>query len=447
MAMCLRDGLRAERSSRIAFAGAGGKTTAMFTLARQLTEPVICLNTAHLAVEQAQLADHHIFSDSDDTIRDVFRAFRKGMLLFTGQEEKPGRLSGVPASTALKIKDLADLYNVPILVEADGARMLPLKAPAAHEPPIPDWVEHVVYLVGLSVIGKPLTDEHVFRAEIFSELTGVEPGKPIELAAVVKYANNPLGGLKNIPAGARRTLFANQLDACSLPREEVFRTLHTASTAYDSVLAGSLLQPDEEIEWRREGIAGIVLAAGGSKRMGRVKQLLAWKGKPLVRHVAETAIAAGLDPVVVVTGCATEQVERALVGLPVKVIFNPEWERGQASSIRAGLDVLPGQRGGAVFLLSDMPQVPPALIEAELEIHQREAVSIICPRVGVQRTNPVLFDRQTFPALHALTGDSGGRALFDRVPIRWLDWDDPDLLRDIDTPEDYREFIKGDENG
>jgi len=93
-----------------------------------------------------------------------------------------------------------------------------------------------------------------------------------------------------------------------------------------------------------------------------------------------------------------------------------------------------------------MPQIPPSLIQAELEIHRREFVSIICPRVDNRRGNPVLFDRQTFTALGDLSGDSGGRILFDRFPIHWLDRNDPEILRDIDTPADYQDLSQGGEN-
>lgn len=447
MAMSLRDGLRADPSSRIAFAGAGGKTTAMFSLARQLPALVVCLNTAHLAVEQAQLADHYVVVLSMEAVREAFEMHKNGILLFTGPEAEGGRLTAVSEIAALEIKNFADFYHVPVLIEADGSRMLPLKAPAGHEPPIPGWVNHVVYMIGLSALGKPLTSENVFRAEIFSDLIGAESGKPVDLEKLVRYAQHPLGGLKNIPVGARRTLFANQLDACDVPREQVFDHLKTLSPVYDAILAGSLRQPATPIAWRRERVAGVVLAAGRSKRMGEIKQLLLWQGKPLVWHSAKAAIDAGLDPVLIVTGHAAEQVEQALAGLPVKVVFNPDWESGQASSIRAGVGALPAECGGAVFLLSDMPQVPAELIKAELEIHRREAVPIICPRVDGQRTNPVLFDRQTFVSLLELTGDSGGRGLFDRIPIHWLEWDDPAVLKDIDTPEDYQSLVEGGENG
>lgn len=446
MAMQLKDGLRPDHSSRIAFVGAGGKTTAMFSLARQLPSLVVCLNTAHLAVEQAKMADHHVIAVGEATILEAFERIRSGVVLFTGAVTDRGRLAGVSPDAVEIIKSCADDYDLPVLVEADGSRLLPLKAPAEHEPPIPAWTNHVVVMFGLSVLGKPLTAENVFRPEIFAELTGAHPGSPVTIEQILGYLEHPKGGLKNIPSDTRRTVFANQLDVCSRPQDDLFSSLGTLHRSYHSTLAGSLHEPSGQVWWRHERVAGIVLAAGGSTRMGQVKQLLRWQGKPLVRQVAETAIRAGLDPVVVVTGSAAREVEAALEGLPVQLVFNREWESGQASSIRAGVMNLPAEIGGAVFLLSDMPQIPPSLIQAELEIHRREFVSIICPRVDSRRGNPVLFDRQTFPALLELTGDSGGRILFDRFPIRWLAWDDPEILRDIDTPADYQEFSQGSEN-
>jgi len=132
--------------------------------------------------------------------------------------------------------------------------------------------------------------------------------------------------------------------------------------------------------------------------------------------------------------------------VPITIIHNRDWETGQASSVRAGVNALPNNCGGVVFLLSDMPQIPVGLIQNELHLHQNEAAAVICPRVKGQRANPAFFDRQTFPALMQLTGDSGGRTLFDRYPVRWLEWDDPGILLDIDTPQDYQDFINRSEN-
>lgn len=447
MAMKLVEGLRVDHKSRLAFAGAGGKTTTLFSLARQVPGLVLCLNTAHLAVEQAKLADQHVIVTREEDIHRALAAQKTGILLFTGPENDHGRLLGLSPEIAEVVGKLADIHELPVLIEADGSRRLPLKAPAEHEPPIPPWVNHVVYMFGLSAVGKSLDDANVFRPEIFSQLTGVSLGSTIEIDAILRYLQNPLGGLKNIPPQARRTLLANQLDLVDNSNAKFLDALDSSVPGFDAVLAGSVEETEAQIRWRREPVAGIILAAGASKRMGGVKQLLQWRGKPLVRYAAETAVKAGLSPVIVVTGAAAQEVESALAGLPVSVVFNPDWETGQASSIRAGISSLPSNSGGVVFLLSDMPQVPVSLIEQELKIHQTEAAPIICPRVKGQRTNPVLFDRQTFPALMELAGDSGGRVLFDRFRLRWLEWDDPVILQDIDTPSDYQNLIRGNRDG
>ena len=420
----------------------------MFSLARQLAAPMICLNTAHLSLEQAKLADKHLIVQDLSDVERLFQSPLVGVTLITGPGDGRGRLMGLHTAAAEKIKDHADEYHLPILVEADGSRMLPLKAPAAHEPPIPAWVEQVVVVAGLSALGKPLTGQWVYQPEVFAQLSGAQPGQPILTRHLVATLLHPQGGLKNIPAGARRAVLANQLDACILPEDDLYRELADLTREFGLVMAGSVQKTAaEQVKWRCEPVGGVILAAGESIRMGTVKQLLPWRGKPLVRHVAEKALAAGLNPVVIVTGAAAEGIEKAVDGLPVELVYNRDWESGQASSIRVGVQVLKARCGAAVFLLSDMPRVPLDLIATELEIHRRESVEIVVPRVKGQRTNPVLFDRSTFAELVGLEGDTGGRALFDRHPLRWLDLEDTQALLDVDTPADYQQLVDEGNNG
>lgn len=444
MPMRLVEGLRAGRKSRVAFAGAGGKTTALFTLARQLPGPVICLNTTHLAVDQAQHADiHHILTGPGQAAR-LMENTSSGVLLFSGPEDGRGRLLGVPLEITNEIKATADMLEIPLLIEADGSRRHPLKGPADHEPPIPDWVTQVVYMFGLSVVGRPLTGEHVFRPEIFAQLSGARLERQVELEHIVRYLVHPQGGMKNVPPNAQKTMFANQSDQFPFPQPGWNDLLAKLVPTFDTVLVGSLHDPVSQIHWRYEQVAGIVLAAGGSERMGKIKQLLTWQGKPLVRHAVETAIHAGLKPVIVVTGAAASEVSSAVADLPVEIVHNESWRSGQAGSIRAGVEALPRHSGGAVFLLSDMPRVPVDLIKREVDLHRQEPAFIICPQVGERRGNPVLFDRQTFGALRGLTGDSGGRKLMEHYPVRWIEWNDTGILQDIDTPQDFQNLEKGD---
>jgi molybdenum cofactor cytidylyltransferase len=213
---------------------------------------------------------------------------------------------------------------------------------------------------------------------------------------------------------------------------------------FDSVLITSMKQ--YSIFAANEPVAGIILAAGGSKRYGQPKQLLNWHGQPFIRVAAKTALEAGLSPVVVVTGSYAEQVEAAVKDLPIIIKRNDNWQLGQSSSIRTGLrEINEGNRrqaGATIFLLADQPQITISVIQALKETHASGLFPIIVPLVMMeQRGNPVLFDRITFPDLMELQGDIGGRSIFTKHQIEYLPWHDDRLLLDVDKPEDYARLI------
>jgi molybdenum cofactor cytidylyltransferase len=190
-----------------------------------------------------------------------------------------------------------------------------------------------------------------------------------------------------------------------------------------------------------------VLAAGSASRFGEPKQLLEWEGEPLVRKAARAALEAGFKPVRVVTGYYADQVSQALEGLPVEIVYNPDWQAGQSTSLKAGLSDLPAHTGSAVFLLADMPYVESALLRALWDLHAETMAPIVAPRAEGRRGNPVLFDRSTFPDLSAVTGDMGGRSLFGQdspYEAAWLDVEDPDQLLDLDTRADLEKlYLRG----
>jgi molybdenum cofactor cytidylyltransferase len=348
--------------------------------------------------------------------------------------------------------------NLPLLIEADGSRQRPLKAPGDREPVIPMFSNQVVVVAGLAGLGKPLTGQFVHRPEIFSSLSGLEPGESITLDAMARLLAHPAGGQKNIPLSARRILLLNQADSPDLQAQGM-QLASRLLPAFHSVIISSLI--NSRIHAVCEPVAGIILAAGGSSRYGQPKQLLDWHGKPFVRVVAEAALSAGLARLVVVTGSHAEQVERALEGLPLLLVRNRDWRSGQGSSIQAGLRTLnqppvPGgsletpsiqasgeEMGAVLFLLADQPQVTPGIMRTLVEHHARTLAPIIAPLVAGQRANPVLFDRSTFPELMTLQGDVGGREIFKRIQVEPLPWDDAGLLADVDTPEDYRDLDNG----
>ena len=190
-------------------------------------------------------------------------------------------------------------------------------------------------------------------------------------------------------------------------------------------------------------MVGIILAAGGSIRMGRPKQLLPWKGETLIHHVTSTVIGAGLDQIIVVVGASEEQVRDELIDLPVEIVVNQKWKSGQSTSVQVGLSAIIDNCGSAIFFLADQPGISRTLIRSMIERHAATLAPIVAPIVDGQRGNPVLFDRSTFSDFDSIRGDTGGRELFSRYPVSWIEWHDPAVLSDIDTDDDYQRLISG----
>lgn len=186
-------------------------------------------------------------------------------------------------------------------------------------------------------------------------------------------------------------------------------------------------------------VGAIVLAAGSSSRMGQPKQLLPIDGQPMVRRVTEAMCESGLDQVVVVVGAHAKAVTAALAGLPVEIVTNQDWAEGMSTSLRAGLGALGPEVQAVLIALADQPALTPDLLRTLVARHQSSRAPITAPFYRGQRGNPVLFDRNLFPELLAVEGDRGGRALFARYQgqIECLEVDDPAVIQDIDTYEDY----------
>ena len=188
----------------------------------------------------------------------------------------------------------------------------------------------------------------------------------------------------------------------------------------------------------------ILLAAGGSTRLGQPKQLLPYQGRTLLRHAAEAAVASVCRPIVVVLGADRERMRPELDGLPVQIAENPSWERGMASSLRVGLDTLPsGDIAGVVLALCDQPrltgEVLDGLVRAFHDPPHPLAVSLYGGTLGV----PALFGRALFPELAALTGAEGAKRVIQRHAAQAARVPFAGGLTDIDTPEDLRALASG----
>jgi molybdenum cofactor cytidylyltransferase len=198
-------------------------------------------------------------------------------------------------------------------------------------------------------------------------------------------------------------------------------------------------------------IAGIILAAGGSSRLGRPKQLLPLRGEPLIRHTVRRVLESSLDEVTVVVGHQADEVRAAIADLPVRVVINPHAAKGQSTSVLAGLAALDQPPRATdveavVILLGDQPGVEPAVIDALIACWRETAAAIVAPRYRDGPGNPVLFDRRVVPELTTLTGDIGARDIIQShqrsgdLVILPVDHPAPP---DVDTEEDYEALIAG----
>lgn len=185
-------------------------------------------------------------------------------------------------------------------------------------------------------------------------------------------------------------------------------------------------------------VAVIVLAAGLGSRFGATPKLLAeLDGAPLVRRVAKAAAASRAGPVIVVLGRAGKAVRGALAGLPVRLVENPDYAQGLATSLKAGFAALPVEAAGVIVCLGDMPLLGPDILDALVDAFEETPhAAAIVPVHGGRRGNPVLLSRRLAPEIARLEGDRGaGPLLAARGDVRELAWGDDRVLVDVDTPE------------
>jgi molybdenum cofactor cytidylyltransferase len=188
------------------------------------------------------------------------------------------------------------------------------------------------------------------------------------------------------------------------------------------------------------GVGAVVLAAGSSSRMGRPKQTLSYRGESLLRRAALAALGAGCRPVVVVTGANAEPSRRELEGLDVREVFNPLWETGMASSVRAGVEALISEDAdaeAAVLLLCDQPHVTADVISRLVDAQRANGSPLVASLYGGSFGAPALFGRALFAELTRLEGAAGAKQVIKRhaAAAHFLPFPGGEV--DVDTPDDF----------
>jgi len=198
---------------------------------------------------------------------------------------------------------------------------------------------------------------------------------------------------------------------------------------------------------KHQKIAGILLAAGSSRRMGAENKLLLpiYDRLPMIRWIAQTFLDADIDKLIVVTGFQHETISKALLGLDIEFVHNHDHLTGQASSVACGIKSLSEQYDGALIGLADMPFITSDLISRLIKSHEllsKPEVRITMPIIEGRRANPVIWGRAFFDDLQDISGDEGGRQILSAYlsAVNGVSWDKIEVAEDIDLPEDIKKL-------
>jgi molybdenum cofactor cytidylyltransferase len=189
-------------------------------------------------------------------------------------------------------------------------------------------------------------------------------------------------------------------------------------------------------------IAAIILAAGQSKRMGQPKMLLPWGNITIIEQVVTTYFKAGIENILVITGGAREQVEKAIEQYPVQRIYNDNYPTGEMlSSLQLGLRQLPDRAEAALVGLGDQPQVQEKSVRLICDAYRETRPHLVVPSFQMKRGHPWLVARPLWSELLELQSPASPRDFLNRhvSEIHYVNVDTPTILADLDTPADYEE--------
>jgi len=189
-----------------------------------------------------------------------------------------------------------------------------------------------------------------------------------------------------------------------------------------------------------KGIYAIILAAGGSVRMGTGKMLLPYRGVTIIEKVIENVLAAGISAAVVVTGWRKDDIINVVRKFPVEQCYNGNWKEGMLSSVQCGIRSVPDECDMVMVFLGDQPMIASSTIETLIRTCEKSDKNIIIPVFDKKRGHPILIHKKYFNEIGKLLPDEGLRMLARKFSddVLEVEIDNPSILRDLDTPDDYR---------
>lgn len=429
-----------SENDQVAWVGAGGKTSLIFAVAHELfSNKCVITTTTKMARSEIDFADQgkkieELDKFEVDRINDV-------TLIYRGLAENEGtKIIGYQIDELKALSDILHRHQIPLLIEADGSKRKPCKFPGDHEPNIPPFVNKVCIVVGLSAIGKPLTEEFFHRSEEIARALNISIGETITPDHIFEILTHPKGGLKNIPGQAEKILFLHQAD-CLIDNKLINDLALRLKCVFDQVLLSEIKNGCLQINAHWGKIGCVILAAGSGSRFGGPKQLAIFKEKTFVENVIETAQSVPFQKRVVILGSHFEEIRPIINKDEIDILNNVNWENGQASSVILGVKYFfENPVDAIIFLLVDQPQITSNMINNVLNLFAYKKPNIIVHNYKGQNRHPILFSKDTFQELLNIQGDKGGRQLFDKFSPFQINLENDFLAIDIDTIEDLKKF-------
>ena len=432
-------GLRPSKEL-IACVGGGGKTSLLFALAEALPGRRILTTTTRIFAAQMKLAREVVIATEDTERTDeqigVVLA-RSGVCLVVGAVEGDKALGVTPARPGMWLaRPDVDF----VLVEADGSRMRPIKAPAAHEPVIPADATLVIPVVGIDALDGRFA-EVTHRPEMAAALLQRSVNEIAwSVGNIARVLSHPQGGLKGVPVDARVIPFINKVEtadqrhAARRIAQQLLQSPQIERVVIGAVKAG---MPVRDVQQR---VTAVVLAAGQGRRMGQTKQLLPWGDTTVlgqtIRNLKQTAV----HNVWVVSGHEPEAIETIAAAENVYALRNTDYASGEMlSSLQTAVRQLPKNITAVLVMLADQPMVQPATIERIVGAYWQGHGDLIAPAYEGRRGNPVLIGRAYFAELLSLPPGDAPRTLLQRHSdtVHLVSVPSDSILRDLDSPEQY----------
>ncbi len=434
----LADALELGERSVVALAGAGGKTTSMWSLVRALSRRgtrVACTTTTRIGLGEQPAGVEVVpwrAGGALDALEAVLASGRVPLVMTSVTPD--GKLAGLAIDQADELASHVDH----LIVEADGARRRPLKIPRAHEPATPASATHLVVVAGLAALGRPAGPDVLFHHEELVARGLVGDGQTLDARTIRSLLMGGHGYLDRMRPGLRSFVMVNGADregARALARELWHPRLEAA------VAADARNDLAVRVTNAAHRVAAVVLAAGLSTRFGSNKLVVEVGEEPMVRLPVRAGLEAGIEDIVVVLGHEAEEVRKALGELAfdrrVRLALNPSFAKGMGTSLAAGVRACRDGADAVVVLLGDMPGVGPGLVAGVLDAYRAGAAVAAAPATRGRTGHPVVLGSALFDRIEELDADVGARDLLaavqDRISLVALA--SPSSQRDVDGPD------------